>query len=252
MKKLIVANWKMHFNPHETELFIHKLNKIDMPSNIEAVLCPPFLDLQSAARAIDARKYKLGAQNAHHLDEGPYTGEVSAAQLRGLVDYAIIGHSERRAMGEKDSIIAEKMSAAVRNGIKPILCVGETLDDRHDGHSKTVVLDQLHSGLMNLTAEDMLSVTIAYEPIWALSDGHGNSTHARAEDVDFVFSAIRITLEKLFGEEVGNKVGLLYGGSADPEHCSIYLNIPGVSGLLIGGASLVAPKFAEIIEYASK
>ena len=103
MKKLIVANWKMNFNPHETELFIHKLNKIDIPSNVETVICPPFIDLQSAARALDSKKFRLGSQNAYHLDSGPHTGEISAAMLRGLVDYVIIGHSERRALGEHDN-----------------------------------------------------------------------------------------------------------------------------------------------------
>lgn len=252
MKKLIVANWKMNFNPHETELFIHKLNKIDIPSNVEAVLCPPFIDLQTAARAIDAKKFKLGSQNAFHLDSGPHTGEVSAAMLRGLVDYVIIGHSERRALGEHDKIISEKMGAVIRNGLKPILCIGENLDDRHNDLSKTIVLDQLHAGLRNLTASDMSEVTIAYEPIWALSDGHGNSTHAVPEDVDFIFDAIARAIEHLYGEEVSGKVRMLYGGSADPEHSSMYMNIPGVSGLLVGGASLIASKFDDIIQSAAK
>lgn len=251
MKKLIVANWKMNFNPHETELLIHKLNKAEVPANVEAVICPPFIDLQSAARAIDAKKFKLGSQNAYHLDSGPHTGEISAAMLRGLVDYVIIGHSERRALGEHDKIIADKMAAVIRNGLKPILCIGENLDDRHNDLSKTIVIDQLHAGLRNLTADDMKNVTIAYEPIWALSDGHGNSTHATPEDVGFIFEAIARAIEQLYGEDVSPKIRMIYGGSADPEHCKMYLNIPGVNGLLVGGASLIAPKFIDILTTSS-
>lgn len=252
MKKLIVANWKMHFNPHETELLLHKLNKAEIASNIEVVLCPPFIDLQSAARSIDAKKYKLGAQNAHQVDEGTFTGEVSAAMLRGLVDYVIIGHSERRQnFHETDAVVADKLAAVIRNGLKPILCVGENLDQRHNSLSERVVLDQLHANLRNLSAEDMTGLVIAYEPIWALSNGHGNSTHARPEDVDFVFAAIRRSIEEMYGEGISSHIRLLYGGSADPEHCAMYLGIDGVDGLLIGGASLIAPKFIDILTAAS-
>ena len=143
------------------------------------------------------------------------------------------------------------MAAVIRNELKPILCIGENLDDRHNDLSKTIVIDQLHAGLRNLTADDMQNVTIAYEPIWALSDGHGNSTHATPEDVDFIFEAIARAMEHLYGEDVTTKVRMIYGGSADPEHSKMYLNIPGVNGLLVGGASLIAPKFSEIIKAAS-
>jgi triosephosphate isomerase len=253
MKKLIVANWKMHFNPHEAELLIHKLNKAEIASNIEVVLCPPFIDLQAVARSIDAKKYKLGAQNAHQVDEGTFTGEVSAAMLRGLVDYVIIGHSERRQnFHETDAIVADKLAAVIRSGLKPILCVGENLDERHNDLSVRRVLDQLHANLRNLSAEDMKGIVIAYEPIWALSDGHGNSTHAKPEDVDFVFAAIRRSIEEMYGEDISAGLRLLYGGSADPEHCSMYLSIDGVNGLLVGGASLIAPKFLDILEASAK
>ena len=248
MKKLIVANWKMHFNPHETELFIHKLNKVDMPSNIEAVLCPPFIDLQTAARAIDAKKYKLGAQNAHQADEGAYTGEVSATMLHGLVDYVIIGHSERRAMGERDAVIADKLAAVVRNGLKPILCVGELLDDRHHGHSVRVVTDQLTVNLNNLTASEVETLTIAYEPVWAIGTGEV----ATVEQITPVIESIRKTVEDLYGEDASSKLRILYGGSVNVENVSQVMKIDGVEGLLVGGASLIAPKFIDIIEAASK
>ena len=242
----------MHFNPHETELFIHKLNKAEIASNLEVVLCPPFIDLQSAARAVDSKKYKLGAQNAHQADEGTFTGEVSAAMLRGLVDYVIIGHSERRLnFRETDAIVANKLAAVIRSGLKPILCVGENLDERHNSLSVKVVIDQLHANLHSLSAEDMVGLVIAYEPIWALSDGHGNSTHAKPEDVDFVFAAIRRSVAELYGEDISSHIRLLYGGSADPEHCAMYLGIDGVDGLLVGGASLIAPKFLDILDAAS-
>ena len=252
MKRMIVANWKMNLDPHETELYMHKLNKLEVPANVEVVICPPFIDLQMAARTIDAKKFKIGAQNAYHVDAGTFTGEVSAAMLRNLVNYVIIGHSERRnRFFENDKLIAEKLAAVIRNGMTPILCIGENLDQRHSGLSKKVVIDQLEADLSHLTAEDMHHLVIAYEPIWALSDGHGNSTHAKPEDVAFIFDAIRSTIESLYGEDVGPKIKLLYGGSADPQHSKVYLEINGVDGLLVGGASLIAPKFGDIIKSAN-
>jgi triosephosphate isomerase len=248
MKKLIVANWKMHFNTHETELFIHKLNKIEVPANIETVICPPFIGLQVAAKSLDAKKFKLGAQDAHQTDEGAFTGEVSAAMLRGLVDYVIVGHSERRRyFGEKDNLIADKMAAAVRNGIKPILCVGESLDDRHHELSMRVVIDQVTANLKHLTALEVESIAIAYEPVWAIGTGE----IATPEQIAPVIQAIRHTVEELYGEEAGSSLRVLYGGSVEAESTRSILNISGINGLLVGGASLIATKFSEIIKAAN-
>lgn len=248
MKKLIVANWKMHFNTHETEMFIHKLNKADIPANVEAVICPPFIDLQVAAKTLDAKKYKLGAQNAHQSDEGAFTGEVSAAMLRGLVDYVIVGHSERRRyFGEKDNLIAEKMAAVVRNGMKPILCIGENLDDRHHDMSKRVVIDQLTADVKNLTALEMEAITIAYEPVWAIGTGES----ATPQQIEPIIEAIRKTVEELYGEDASASIRILYGGSVEPDSVSAIMAIPGVEGLLVGGASLIAPKFIDILTTSS-
>lgn len=244
MKKLIVGNWKMHFNPHETEMLIHKLNKAEVPANVEVVLCPPFLDLQSAARAIDAKKFKIGAQNAHQLDEGAYTGEVSAAMLRGVVEYVIIGHSERRRYaGEKDDVIAQKMAAVVRNGLKPILCVGESLDDRHHDYSKQVVIDQVTANLKNLTASDVATITIAYEPVWAIGTGET----ATPQQIAPIIAAIHHTVQELYGEDAASGLRILYGGSVEPETVTALMAIDKVDGFLVGGASLIAPKFIDII-----
>ncbi len=248
MKKLIIANWKMHFNLHETEIFVHKLNKLDVPANIEAVICPPFIDLQTAAKTLDSKKFKLGAQNAHQTDEGAVTGEVSAAMLRGLVDYVIVGHSERRrSFGEQDNLIADKMAAAIRNQIKPILCVGESLDDRHHDLSTRVVIDQVTANLKHLTSSEVGTISIAYEPVWAIGTGEV----ATPEQISPVIEAIRQTVEDLYGEDSGSSVRVLYGGSVDPESTRSIMNIEGIDGLLVGGASLIAPKFSAILEAAS-
>ena len=148
MKHLVVGNWKMHLGPHEANLLVQRLQQhIEADSSVEVVICPPFIDLYPVARELDRKKLKLGAQNAFHLDEGPYTGEISAAMLKGLADYVILGHSERRAMGETDDLIAKKMAAAVRNDLIPVLCVGETLTERHHNAPPKVVTDQLPDGV---------------------------------------------------------------------------------------------------------
>src|SRR5258707_105132 len=151
MKRLIVGNWKMNLGPHEAGVLVKKIEQhLEPHPNVEVVVCPPFIDLASVAKDLDRKKLKLGAQNLHYLDEGPYTGEIGAAMLKGLVDYVIVGHSERRAMGETDRLIAKKLAAAVRNGLTPVLCVGETLGDREHSLSSKVVVDQVTADLAQL------------------------------------------------------------------------------------------------------
>lgn len=250
MKRLIVGNWKMNLNPGQASLLVHRLDKaLEANDNTEVVLCAPFIDLAPLTKDIDHKKFKLGAQNLYPVDEGPYTGEISGAMLKGLVDYVLVGHSERRAMGESDKLIADKLAAAVRNGLKPILCVGENLSDRQHGLAEKVVVDQLTADLAMLTAEDLKDLAIAYEPVWAINhhDGH-KAVAATPDETRFAYRAIRTTLEELYGEAGTNGVRLLYGGSSNPDNAKAFLQTPYVDGLLPGTASLNYDSFAQMVK----
>jgi triosephosphate isomerase len=245
MKYLVVGNWKMHLGPSEASLLVKRLEEhVEHKAGTEVVICPPFIDLYPVARELDHKKFKLGAQDAFHLDEGPYTGEVSAAMLKGLVDYVILGHSERRAMGEHDALIAKKVAAAVRNDLTPVLCVGETLNERHHNLSLKVVIDQLTAGLSLLTDEDVAKTVIAYEPVWAIGAG----VPAKPDEIAPVIRAIRTTIEELYGESASAGVRIIYGASVAADFVKGILSIDGVEGLLPGGASLNFAEFANIVK----
>ncbi len=251
-KLLIAANWKMNLTPHQSSLLVHHLDKkIEADHNVRVVLCPSYLDLYSVSRELDSKKFKLGSQNLSHLEEGPHTGEVSVAMLHDLVEYAIIGHSERRREeGERDELIAKKMAAAVRHGIIPILCVGDQLIDREQGHSRRVVNDQLTVDLSQLSAEELGQIVIAYEPVWAISSGDGHGSFAKPYEVAPIIQSIRDTIEDLYGEGYGTNAIILYGGSANAENTRAYVELPGVDGLLVGGASLNYEDFSKMVATA--
>lgn len=245
--KLIVANWKMHLNPHESSLLVKRLDdNITAKKGVTVVLCPAFIDLYPLAREVDVKKFKLGAQNVFYLDEGAYTGEISPTMLKGLASYVIVGHSERRALGEDDKLIAKKVAACLRSGLKPILCIGDTLLEREHGHSVKVVIDQLTAGLKQVTAKELSELAIAYEPVWAIGTGN----YAKPGEVEPVAEAIRHTVEELYGEGSGSAFSLLYGGSSGPENARSYLEMDGIDGLLVGGESLNYQHFAEIVKIA--
>jgi triosephosphate isomerase len=247
MARLIVGNWKMNFDPSEAASVVRKLEKKITPNaKVEIVICPPFIDLFPISQDHDATKITLGAQNIHYLDQGAFTGEISPAMLKGMVKYAIVGHSERRAMGEDDKLISKKVAAAFRNKITPILCVGEDLHQRESSLSTKVVIDQLEADLSQMTAEEVAKLVVAYEPVWAIGTGR----FATPDEVKPVITAIRSTIEDLYGEAGGTGVRVLYGGSVDPHNAGAYLNMTGVDGLLVGGASLNYEDFAHIIELA--
>jgi triosephosphate isomerase len=249
MQRLIVANWKMHLGPSEAGLLVHRLEKkFERHLGVEVVICPPAIDLFPLAKDRDANKLELGVQNMHFADEGPFTGEISGPMLKGLATYALIGHSERRAMGEDDHLIAKKLAAAIRNNLTPILCIGENLHDRQHGLSAKVIVDQLTADLRELTAEDVAKLVIAYEPVWAINHHDGKPLHhATPEDIKFAYPAIRTTLEELYGEEGSGGVRLLYGGSVDATHCAAYLKLKYIDGLLVGTDSLNYEDFAKIV-----
>ncbi|MBW4061090.1 triose-phosphate isomerase [Candidatus Saccharibacteria bacterium] len=253
MARLIVANWKMNLDPAAAIKLVTKLEpKIDPSERVEVVILPPSIDLYPLDETIDKTKLKLGAQNIHYLDEGPFTGEVSAAMLKGVIDYALIGHSERRAMGEDDKLIAKKVAAAYRNGITSIVCIGENLDQREHKLSSKVVVDQLTADLALVTAEEVKDIVIAYEPLWAISHGDGKGRHATPDDIRAVLRAIRSTVEDLYGEAGGVGMRLLYGGSVNADDCMAYLGMDEIDGLLVGGDSLNYEDFASIIDASDR
>lgn len=247
-KKLIVANWKMHNTVHQASLLVHHLaEKIDIHRDVEVVLCPTMLALQSVSLQVNRRQFKLGAQNCHWRDEGAFTGEVAAAHLRGVVEYVLVGHSERRhVFMESERDIRAKVQAVIRNQMKPILCIGETAQERVDGETKHVIHDQLLSGLANLTSEEITEVTIAYEPVWAIGTGE----NAQPRDVEKVAELIRKQIAALYGDEAAEAVRVLYGGSVNENDVSHYLDAKDIDGVLVGGASLSSVRFAKIVEMA--
>ncbi len=255
MKTYIVGNWKMNLTIGESSIYLQKLLKRIKPAKgLEIAVAPSVIALQPLRMQIDKikSKVKLAVQNFYHRDYGAYTGEVSIMQLRGLVDYAIIGHSERRYLfNETNKDIRQKVAAAIRNGITPILCIGETENEKSFGETVDVIKDQLNSGLSEIDAEDVKKVIIAYEPVWAISSNKG-ARLAAPDDVAESINTIREELKAIYGSAVAEEVAVLYGGSVNPNNAGAYLTIPGVNGLLIGGSSLISDHFIDIIETAKR
>lgn len=249
-KKLIIGNWKMNLNMQEASLYLHKLMEVLKPRrDVEVVVSPTTLTLQSLSLQINRRIAKLAAQNCYWRDHGAYTGEVPTAHLRGIADYVLIGHSERRYIFiESDKDIRLKVQAAIRNRLQPILCVGETAQERALGETRDVLADQLTSGLANVTAEELDRVVIAYEPIWAI----GTGDNAKPVDVKKATQMIRQHVAHLYGKKAAEEVRILYGGSITVDSAADYLAISGLDGLLVGAASLDIHQFTEIIEKAHK
>jgi triosephosphate isomerase len=247
-KTLIVANWKMNLNMGEASLYVHQLSKlIKTHRDVEVVLAPTSLVLQSLSLQVNPRQFKLAAQNFYWRDNGPYTGEISAAHLRGIVQYALVGHSERRhVFNESDKDIRAKVQAAIRNRIKPILCVGETAFERSEGETTDVIHDQLIGGLANVTSEELEYIIIAYEPVWAIGSGQ----NALPSDVTSAARAIRNQIKHLYGQKASEDMYVLYGGSVKADSASDYLSLEEIDGLLVGGASLDAHAFSEIVKKA--
>lgn len=253
MKTYIVGNWKLNFTVGEASIYLHKLLKA-MPNyrDMEVVVAPSLIALQPLSLQVDRHKMKLAAQNGFYRDYGAFTGEVSFSQLRGIVDYAIIGHSERRyVLGENDKIIAKKVAACIRNKIRPILCIGETESERAFGETKDVIRDQLLGGLSEIGDDMVEKVIIAYEPVWAISSGK-EAKLAAPDEIAEAVKLIRKVLTDTYGKKVAENVPVLFGGSVNPSNAGGYLTVPGVNGLLIGGASLILNEFTDIIETAKR
>ena len=248
-KKLIAGNWKMNKTAAEgAALTTEILAAVGRETSVDVVLCPPFTALESVGRVLDGQALKLGAQNMHPEKNGAFTGEISAEMLRGLfVTYVILGHSERRTyFGDTDAFVNKKTLAALANQLKPILCVGETLAEREGGSTLAVVKKQLEGGLLGVTAEQLNSVVIAYEPVWAIGTGKVATT-AQAQEVH---AYIRELLTTLYGAPLAQKVRILYGGSMKPSNAPELLAQKDIDGGLIGGAALEAKSFVELVKAA--
>ena len=253
MKTYVVGNWKLNFNVGEASIYLHKLQKkLPIYRDVEVVIAPPLVALQPLSLQIDRHKMKMAAQNAFYQDYGAYTGETSFNQLRGLVDYVIVGHSERRYIfGEDDKMVGKKVAAAVRNKITPILCIGETESERAYGETADVIRDQLMSGLRDVSEEDIDKVVIAYEPVWAISSVRGAKI-ASPDEVAEVVKLIRGILREIYGDKIVENVAILYGGSVNPSNAGAYLTVPGVNGLMFAASSLILSEFVDIIDIAKR
>ncbi len=249
-KTMIVGNWKMHLNvSRSSQLLAHLHKTLGSYRDIEVVIAPSMLALQPLSLQIDRRRLRLAAQNANAKDEGPLTGEVAFTMLRNLVHYAIIGHSERRIyFNEGPAIVRDKVTAAVRNGIMPILCVGETADERNAGMTRRILHDQVVSALSNLTAEEVQHIVIAYEPVWAISNFGGQL--AKPHDVAKSLDYIRHQINALYEAKTAQSVRILYGGSIDAHIAAGYLELENCDGVLVGSASLNHHRFSGIVDAA--
>ncbi|MBR3324402.1 triose-phosphate isomerase [Candidatus Saccharibacteria bacterium] len=253
MKTYIVGNWKLNFTVGEASVYLHKIQKkIANYRDIEVVVAPTALCLQPLSLQLERSKVRLAAQNAFYRDFGAFTGEISFAELNGLVDYAIVGHSERRYIfHEDDKMIAKKVAASIRNKIRPILCIGETESERAFGETADVIRDQLLGGLSEIGEDEVSKVLVAYEPVWAISSTK-DAKIATPDEIAEVVKMIRDNLKEIYGAKVAEEVPVLFGGSVKPTNAGAYLTVPGVNGLLIGGASLILSQFTDIIEVAKR
>ncbi|MEO5627439.1 MAG: triose-phosphate isomerase [Candidatus Saccharimonadales bacterium] len=249
-RTLIIGNWKMHLNVSQASLLLHRLQeRIRISNDIEVVLAPSMLVLQPLSVRLDRRKFRLAAQNAYAKDEGAFTGEVSFTMLRDLVHYVIIGHSERRTyFNETLPMIRDKVAAAVRNEIVPVLCVGETKQERKNGETRQVLHDQVSTALADLTAKEVQDLVIAYEPVWAI----GKGDPAKPDQIEEAIAYIRLQIEHLYGKKAAQAVRVIYGASVEPEFTGGILQLKGVDGLLVGGASVNYHQFSAIVDAAYK
>lgn len=246
-RKVIAGNWKMNMLPNETIQFIEDLAPLVKDTEHEVILCVPYTDLFYALLTAQNTNIKIGAQNMHFAESGAYTGEVSGKMLKSInVEYVIIGHSERRQyFNETDETVNKKVKAAFENGLKPIVCVGETLEQREAGKVEEIITNQTKLALDGLTNEQVQNTIIAYEPIWAI----GTGKTATKEDANDAVKAIRKKIAEIYGQNVADGVIIQYGGSVKSSNASELFSMSDIDGALVGGASLKVEEFQKIIEF---
>jgi triosephosphate isomerase len=246
-RKVIAGNWKMNKLPNETIDYITKLESLVKDTEHEVILCVPYIDLFYALMHVQGTNIKIGAQNMHWEKSGAYTGEVSGEMLSKMgVDYVIIGHSERRQyFAETDETVNKKIVSALGYNLKPILCVGETLEQRENGLAKEIITKQVELALSNIEADSMKNIIIAYEPIWAIGTGKTATT----EDANESIKWIREKIASLYGAEIADEAIIQYGGSVKSSNAKELFTASDIDGGLVGGASLDPEEFAKIINY---
>jgi len=244
-KPILAGNWKMFKTISEAKAFAAQLPKEDPAPSVEKVICAPFTQLPALSLALQGTSYALGAQNMHFEDQGAFTGEISPVMLKELgVAYVIIGHSERRQyFNETDDTVNKKVKAALAHDLRPIVCVGESLEEREADKTEEVVRTQTQAAFAGISADDMKKVVIAYEPIWAIGTGKSST----AEDANKTISYIRAVLSGQFGDAVANEVRIQYGGSVKPENVESFMQQTDIDGALVGGASLTVDGFVGLV-----
>ena len=246
---IVAGNWKMNTTVNDAIMLASDMvDALDSVSGVEKVLCPPFLSLEPVSKAIRGSSIKLGAQNMHHQEKGAFTGEISVTMLAGICQYVILGHSERRQhFCESNELINLKVKAALEAGLRPILCVGETLEQREQGKASAIVADQVQAGLTSL--HNISGLAVAYEPVWAIGTGVAATPDTASEIMEGV---ILRTLTELYGEQGAMQVPLLYGGSVNPENVESFVRERSIHGALVGGASLLADQFVDIVKITAR
>ncbi len=246
-KKVVAGNWKMNNDLHGTVNLISDLKKELNAKNVKAevIICPPFTSLETASTLLKDSVIKLGAQNMYFEESGAFTGEVSVSMLKSVgCEYVILGHSERRTIfGEGDQVINKKIKTAIKFGLKPIFCIGETLEEREKGITFKVVETQIQNGLQDLSENDLSNLIIAYEPVWAIGTGR-NATPQQAQEVH---QFIRGLISKLYSSNFARQLVIQYGGSVKADNAQELLSQPDIDGALVGGACLKADSFIKII-----
>ncbi len=249
-KKIVAGNWKMFNNLNQSITLISEIKQEMANANVncKVIVCPPFTSLETASTLTKDSSISVGAQNMYFEENGAYTGEISADMLLSVgCEYVILGHSERRTIfKESDELINKKIKKALSKGLKPIFCIGETLQEREEDRTKKVIEVQVKQGLVGVTAEDFKNIILAYEPVWAIGTGK-TASPAQAQEVH---KFIRSLLAELYGKEVADATVIQYGGSVKPENAKELMAQPDIDGALVGGACLKAASFIEIIKAA--
>ena len=246
-KPVIAGNWKMNMTPSEAKALVSELLPLVKDAKCEVVVCPPFVDLADVKPLLEGTNVKLGAQNVHWAEKGAFTGEVSATMLKEIgVEYAIIGHSERRQyFGETDETVNKRAKAALAAGLIPIICVGESLAQRENGETDALVTAQVNLALDGISAAEVEKLVIAYEPIWAI----GTGKTATKEQANETISVIREAVRALYGASTAEAVRIQYGGSMNAANATELMSMPEIDGGLIGGASLKAADFSKVVNF---
>ena len=245
-KPMMAGNWKMNKTIDEAVALATAIkNAVNEVNNVDRVVCPPFIDLPAVQQALAGSNIAVGAQNVHWAASGAFTGEVSAAMLKGLASYAIVGHSERRQyFGETDQTVNQRAKAALAAGITPIVCVGESLAQNERGETQAFVSGQVKAALADFTAEQVTQLVIAYEPIWAIGTGR-SATSQQANDI--CGGVVRQAVRELFGDATADATRVLYGGSANEKNIRELMEQPDIDGALIGGAALKVESYGEMV-----